>query len=108
MGPEDTITTKRGWEEGELQENAASRRLQCISRGFLVAEGVWVSSQALLRASSALLGPIPMVGFWATQQRKLTFVQLQRPLLGCFPHGEVQFAYKKSLPEERQAVCLTI
>lgn len=70
-----------------------------------MAEGVWVSRQALLRASSALLGPIPMVGFWVPQQRNSTFVQLQKHFQGCFPHGEVHFAHKK-ITACRKASCL--
>lgn len=74
---------------------------------FPMAEGILVSSQALLRASSALLGPIPTVRFWDPPQRNPTFVQLQKLLHGT-PMERFILLIKKSLPEERQAVYLTI
>lgn len=47
-------------------------------------------------------------GVLGPQQRNPTLVQLQKHYLGCFPQKRFTLLVKTSLPEERQAVCLTI
>lgn len=76
-------------------------------QGFLSGTGGLGEQPGSAEGKQYFAGSYTHSGVLGPQQRNPTFVQLLKPL-GVFSPEEVHSACKKSLPEERQAVCLTI